>query len=286
MISTEAKIAIPPGSSWYYGLLFCSRAKREAANTVIRFDHEMKKIVNSGFEPAVAKIKLSWWLQEIDSIFSDRPQHPLGKSLMPVIQQYGLPAVWFQNIIQGKIKTLEMTHFTTFEELISFFQYRAGLTLLLNKIFANHPQETSPEFAVLLNQCIQLIEMIRNLGKDNRQGLMYFPMDDFKDYRDGTEAAPYHLCSHYAKNAREYYHQALAVLPIKQRYAQCSLIILAKILLSLLDEMERDNFAVLEHRYSLTPLRKLWIAWRTHFLERKYKQKIGTQYGINDITHI
>ena len=31
----------------------------------------------------------------------------------------------------------------------------------------------------------------------------------------------------------------------------------------LLDEIERDGFRVLTHRTSLTPLRKLWLAWRT-----------------------
>ena len=32
---------------------------------------------------------------------------------------------------------------------------------------------------------------------------------------------------------------------------------------SLLAEIERENFQVLHQRIALTPLRKLWIAWRT-----------------------
>ena len=32
---------------------------------------------------------------------------------------------------------------------------------------------------------------------------------------------------------------------------------------ALLEEIERDGFRVLAQRTSLTPLRKLWIAWRT-----------------------
>jgi phytoene synthase len=31
-----------------------------------------------------------------------------------------------------------------------------------------------------------------------------------------------------------------------------------------LDEIERDNFEVLNQRISLTPLRKLWLAWKTY----------------------
>jgi phytoene synthase len=38
---------------------------------------------------------------------------------------------------------------------------------------------------------------------------------------------------------------------------------MAAIYRTLLDEIARDNFPVLTHRVSLTPLRKLWLAWRT-----------------------
>lgn len=38
---------------------------------------------------------------------------------------------------------------------------------------------------------------------------------------------------------------------------------MAAIYRTLLTEIERDGFRVLRHRVELTPLRKLWIAWRT-----------------------
>ena len=38
---------------------------------------------------------------------------------------------------------------------------------------------------------------------------------------------------------------------------------MAAIYRTLLAEIERDGFKVLEQRVALTPLRKLWIAWKT-----------------------
>jgi len=38
---------------------------------------------------------------------------------------------------------------------------------------------------------------------------------------------------------------------------------MAAIYATLLDEIEREDFRVLHQRVALTPLRKLWIAWRT-----------------------
>ena len=40
-------------------------------------------------------------------------------------------------------------------------------------------------------------------------------------------------------------------------------LIMAAIYRTLLEEIERGGFDVLRQRTSLTPLRKLWIAWRT-----------------------
>ena len=38
---------------------------------------------------------------------------------------------------------------------------------------------------------------------------------------------------------------------------------MAAIYRTLLDEIQRDGFHVLQHKVSLTPLRKLWLAWTT-----------------------
>jgi phytoene synthase len=38
---------------------------------------------------------------------------------------------------------------------------------------------------------------------------------------------------------------------------------MAGIYRTLLEEIRRDGFDVLEQRVALTPLRKLWIAWKT-----------------------
>ena len=38
---------------------------------------------------------------------------------------------------------------------------------------------------------------------------------------------------------------------------------MAAIYRALLNEIERDGYQVLDRRISLTPIRKLWLAWRT-----------------------
>jgi phytoene synthase len=55
----------------------------------------------------------------------------------------------------------------------------------------------------------------------------------------------------------------MATLPAADRRAQRPGLVMAAIYRALLAEIERDGFRVLSRRTSLTPLRKLWIAWTT-----------------------
>jgi phytoene synthase len=71
-----------------------------------------------------------------------------------------------------------------------------------------------------------------------------------------------------AERAHACYDEALALLPAEDRRAQKPGLMMANIYRTLLREVESTGFQVLHQRISLTPVRKLWIAWRTHWRGR------------------
>jgi phytoene synthase len=68
------------------------------------------------------------------------------------------------------------------------------------------------------------------------------------------------------ERARAWYDRALARLPARDRRAQRAGLAMAAIYRTLLEEIARDGYRVLDRRIALTPLRKLWIATRTAWL--------------------
>ena len=58
------------------------------------------------------------------------------------------------------------------------------------------------------------------------------------------------------------YDEALALLPAADRQAQKPGLMMASIYRTLLHEIAREPQLVLTRRVSLTPLRKLWLAWK------------------------
>ena len=123
---------------------------------------------------------------------------------------------------------------------------------------------------------MQLTNIIRDVGDDARRGRIYLPMAELQ--RFGVTAqellkrdAPWGYSERFdalmrfqAERAHRQYDEALALLPEADRRAQTPGLMMANIYRTLLREIEADGFRVLHQRTSLTPLRKLWIAWRTH----------------------
>ena len=64
------------------------------------------------------------------------------------------------------------------------------------------------------------------------------------------------------------YDQALQQLPTADRRAQKPGLMMASIYRTLLQEIRSARFPVLRERVVLTPLRKLWLAWKVQALGR------------------
>ncbi len=113
---------------------------------------------------------------------------------------------------------------------------------------------------------------MRDVGEDARRGRIYLPLDDLQRFgvardRHAARARERRVRRADANSrparARAWYRTAFALLPEADRRAQRPGLIMAAIYATLLDEIERDGFRVLEGRTSLTPMRKLLLAWRT-----------------------
>jgi phytoene synthase len=127
------------------------------------------------------------------------------------------------------------------------------------------------EYAADLGMAFQLTNIIRDVGEDARRNRIYLPLDEIE--RHGVSVADIiqsretdnfrRLMAFQIERALGYYREAFVKLPAVDRRAQRAGIIMAAIYRTLLDEIRRDGCRVLTRRVSLTPIRKLWIAWRT-----------------------
>lgn len=265
------------GSSFYYSFLFLPEAQRRAIIALYAFCREVDDVVDECREPALARIKLDWWREEIHKAFTGRPQHPVAQALQPALARYDLPQEYFREIIDGMQMDLDYDAYPSFTEL-SLYCYRvAGVVGLLSAAIFGYQDRRTVKYANDLGLAFQLTNILRDVREDVSRGRVYLPMDELERFGvtpsdltlPQTPDRVRELLAFQAERARGYYTRAFAELPEVDRWQQRSGVIMAAIYRSLLEEIERDGLRVLEHRIRLTPMRKLWIAWRTARAERR-----------------
>jgi phytoene synthase len=259
------------GSSFYYAFLFLPPERRRAITALYAFCREVDDVVDEAADPQLAGTKLAWWRQEVSRMFAGDPQHPVTRALQPALAPFGISAQRLNEIIDGMQMDLTQTRYLDFAALERYCYHVAGVVGLLAAGIFGYTDPRTLEYAKSLGTAFQLTNIIRDVGEDARKNRIYLPLEDLQRFNvtaaDLTHARQVSgfaaLMQFQAARARSYYGKAMAALPVADRRAQRPGLIMAAIYSALLDEIERDGFRVLTQRTSLTPLRKLWIAWKT-----------------------
>jgi phytoene synthase len=259
------------GSSFYYSFLFLPPQKRRAITALYAFCREVDDVVDECSDTAIARTKLAWWRNEIADTFAGQPHHPVGLALVPVIRDFDLPMELFGEIIDGMEMDLTQDRYADFKTLHLYCYRVAGVVGELAATIFGYQDRNTLKYAHDLGLAFQLTNIIRDVGEDARRGRIYLPLDELERFgvtpadilnRRHTENFQ-RLMEFQFERAQSYYRQAMDELPAADRKTQRTGLIMAAIYRTLLDEIRRDGYHVLNQRISLTPLRKLWIAWKT-----------------------
>ncbi|MCF6218676.1 MAG: presqualene diphosphate synthase HpnD [Gammaproteobacteria bacterium] len=272
--------AASSGSSFYYSFMFLPAEQRQAIVALYAFCREVDDVVDECSDPGLARIKLQWWRDEIGKIFDGEPTQPVAQALKQSVSKFNLPLEHFLEIIDGMEMDLNQVRYRSFKEL-QLYCYRVAsvVGLMAAEIFGFEDRQTL-DYALNLGLAFQLTNIVRDVREDAMLGRIYLPSDELAEFGvseqdilsgQQTEAVT-QLIRFQAQRAHEYYQKAFELLPEPDRFKQRSGIIMAAIYQATLAEIEKDNYNVLKHRIKLTPLRKLWLAWKTARSEKRRKK--------------
>jgi 15-cis-phytoene synthase len=264
--------AAQSGSSFYYSFLFLPVEKRRAITALYAFCREVDDIVDDCIDDAVARTKLAWWRKEVQSMLAGQANHPVTKALTPHMASYQLDGAHLLAIIDGMEMDLNQNRYLDFIALQKYCWHVAGVVGILSASIFGISNPKTKEFAEKLGLAFQLTNIIRDVGEDARKGRIYLPVNELQQFNVPASDilnAKYskefeHLMQFQYDRTQELYAQAFALLPKEDRRNQRTGLIMAAIYRTLLTEIAHDKFQVLHQRISLTPLRKLWLAWTTY----------------------
>lgn len=170
---------------------------------------------------------------------------------------------------------LKYAGYQTFDDLKLYCHCVASAVGILSSHIFGFENIKTLEFSKYLGISFQLVNIIRDVGEDARRNRVYIPEQELQQFglsaqdilslknTEAFQSAFKELMTFQAKRARAYYDKAKAALPACDLYAQRNALIMGEIYFGLLAEIEKTNFSILNQRIKLTPLRKLWITYRT-----------------------
>jgi phytoene synthase len=263
--------AAASGSSFYYSFLFLEPPRRQAITALYAFCREVDDVVDECADPQLARTKLAWWRSQIDALYAGKPDHPVTQALAVALQRYPLPREQLLEIIAGMEMDLDQTRYPDFQALHRYCHRVASVVGLLAAEIFGYQDRATLRYANDLGLAFQLTNIIRDVGEDARRGRIYLPLDELVQfdvpladilnarYSDNFRR----LMEFQIERAERTYAEALAQLPACDRKAQRAGLMMAAIYRALLAEIKHDGCRVLDRRISLTPIRKLWLAWKT-----------------------
>lgn len=280
-------IAALPGSDFRYSLLNLSLERRAALIAVSAFYVETTQIIAECRDTAVARTKLDWWRTELSRLFAGEPQHPVTRALRPRLAAFNLPEEYFREILDGVAMDLDYDAYPSFTELTLYIHRRGSVPALLAAEILNYQdRRATPRFAHEAGAMLLLLECLCDVRQHAQHGRLYLPEDELRHHgvhpgdllAAQTTDRVRRLFAFQAERVRDYHRRALEYLPAVDRHAQCHLLIRMELAIALLTEIAEDGYRLLEQRTHLTPLRKLWLAWRLQRREKHcYRRSMVTE---------
>ncbi|MDR9406201.1 MAG: squalene/phytoene synthase family protein [Spiribacter sp.] len=255
----------------YYALLFAPAEQRAGLAALAAYRQTLLAIPRNVSEAGIGAVKLNWWTEEIERLQRDQPRHPITQALAPVVQTHQLDVQGLSDVIEAARMDLEYGHYPTLREL-TLYCHRAGGAIadLAWRLSGAEGVDVAP-FAHDLSMGLELTRMIRHLRRDTEAGRLYIPEDEMQAAGltletlsdDDQKTARTQLLERQSRRAQQFLDSAIQHLSAPARPNQTYGLVLAVLYRALLKTMTDDGLPVFEQQHHLTPLRKLWLSWRT-----------------------
>jgi phytoene synthase len=262
----------PRGTAWYYATLHLPSAQRLPLLALQAWWRAVRNIPHAVSDVGVASAKLAWWEVQVGLCRDGRPEHPLLVTLQPALHAAHVAPEPLLRALAQVEETLRQSRWMDWRGLQRHLEEGPGQIARVACQISGPPSTHSQnlDYACALGVALAQVGLVRDVGRDVRRGMIFFPIDDLAahavkarqllDCEDSPQVRA--LLRHAAERARLALTAADALRPKDMGGCARPGMALSRMGHALLREMERENYDLLRQRITLTPTRMLWSAWR------------------------
>lgn len=269
MSESAKEISKKSKSSFYYAFNLLPEEKRDAMNTVYAFCRKTDDIVDENIDSTDLKYeKLRKWRIEFEKSFSGHSEFSLLNRLGTTISKFNIPLDPFFELIKGMEMDLQKDRYKSFDDL-QLYCYRVASTvgLMCIEIFGyKHP--STKQFAIDLGIALQMTNILRDIGKDAKNGRIYLPQEDLKKFSYSEQeimSLIYNdnfkdLMIYETSRAKQYFNSATENLNLDDKKTMFAARAMQHIYFKMLEKIIAADYDVLHKEIKVNKLEKVGIA--------------------------
>ncbi|HEX7357313.1 MAG TPA: presqualene diphosphate synthase HpnD [Ignavibacteriaceae bacterium] len=269
MSETAKEISKKSKSSFYYAFNLLPEDKRDAMNTVYAFCRKTDDIVDENSDSTDLKYeKLRKWRIEFEKSFLGHSEFTLLNKLGTTISKFNIPLDPFFELIKGMEMDLQKDRYKSFEDL-QLYCYRVASTvgLMCIEIFGyKHP--STKQFAVDLGIALQMTNILRDIGKDAKNGRIYLPQEDLIKFNYSEQeilSLIYNdnfkdLMVYESGRAKQYFNSATANLDLEDKKTMFAARAMQHIYYKMLENIIAADYDVFNNDIKVSKFEKVGIA--------------------------
>jgi 15-cis-phytoene synthase len=243
--------------------------KRRAVRALYAFCRVSDDLVDRAVgDPRAA---LEAWRARLDGAGQHRD--PVARAWADTRLRHGIPDLYSRQLLDGVARDLEVTRYTTFEELAAYcYGVASTVGLMAMHIVGFSGTEAIP-YAVKLGVALQLTNILRDVGEDWRAGRLYLPAEELAAFGlDEADVAAGRVDERWRRfmrfqvdRNRRLYAEARPGIAMLSRDARFAIAAAADLYQAILQDIERHDMDVFNRRAHLSgwaKARRLPALWR------------------------
>jgi squalene synthase HpnC len=221
-------------------------------------------------DPAASLELLDQWERELNACYNGAPRHPVFVALAETVKQFEIPQHEFSDLLRAFRQDQSVTRFESFGDVLAYCRYSANPVGHLVLYLCGYRDAERQQLSDFTCTALQLANFWQDVTVDYDKGRIYLPLEDLRRFsvteddiaaRRNTPA----FCSMMqfeVTRAREWFAQGVPLIAKVDRELALDLDLFTRGGQEILHAIERQDFAVLGRRPSISKPRKLALVAR------------------------
>ena len=213
---------------------------------------------------------LDQWQAELDACYEGSPKHPVFVALAETVREFDIPKHEFSDLLRAFRQDQTVTRFETFNDVLEYCRYSANPVGHLVLYLCGYRDPERQRLSDFTCTALQLANFWQDVSVDYAKGRIYLPLESLRQFgvseediaRDQNTPAFCAMMKFEVERARDWFRQGLPLIANVNRELAVDLDLFSRGGQEILNAIEKQGYAVLGNRPSISKTRKLALVAR------------------------